>query len=129
MLGLADQVGGDELRGSAQSSAIDQDLGRPGEQVDADLAEELALGLGDVGVARPDEHVDALDRLGPERERGDRLDAAEDADLVGARPACIAATVARVGRPVEGRRAGRRRGSTPATLAVTTLMCAEATIG
>ena len=32
----------------------------------------------------PDEEVDRVDRLGPERQRGERLDAAEDVDLVGA---------------------------------------------
>ena len=36
-----------------------QDLGGPGDHVDADLAEHLALGLGDVGVARADDLVDA----------------------------------------------------------------------
>ena len=38
--------------GSACVVGDDQDLGRAGEQVDADLAEQLPLGLGDVGVAR-----------------------------------------------------------------------------
>ena len=70
--------------GSACSSAIDEDLGRPGEQVDADLAEQLALRLGDVGVAGTGDEVDPLDRLGAEREGDDRLHAAEEVDLVGA---------------------------------------------
>ena len=50
MLGLAEEVGGDHLdvRGVVGDH---QDLGRPGEEVDADAAEELALRLGDVGVA------------------------------------------------------------------------------
>ena len=62
----------------------DQGLGRAGEEVDADAAVELALGLGDIGVARPDQHVDGLDRLGAERHGADRLHAAEAVDHVGA---------------------------------------------
>ena len=69
-----------------------------------------------------------LDALGPERHRGHRLDAAEHEDLVGA---------AEVHRGDDRRMRARRRtaarrrrpAGTPAALAVTTLMCAEATIG
>ena len=84
VLGLAEQVGGDEPA-SAVLVGDDQDLRRPGEQVDADEAEQLALGLGDVGVAGADEHVDGLEVLDPEGHRGQRLHAAEADDLVGAR--------------------------------------------
>ena len=63
----------------------DEDLRRSGEQVDADLAEQLTLGLGDVGVARSGEEVDPLDRLCAEGQRHDGLDPAEQVDLVGAR--------------------------------------------
>ena len=62
----------------------DEGLGRAGEEVDADAAVELALRFGDIGVARPDQHVDGLDRLGAERHGADRLDAAEAVDHVGA---------------------------------------------
>ena len=60
MLGLAEQVGGAHL-GVGGLVGDDQDLGRAGQQVDADPPEELALGLGDIGVARADEHVDRLE--------------------------------------------------------------------
>ena len=71
-----------------------------------DLPEQAALGLDDVRVARAHEEVDRVDRLGPERQRGQRLDAAEDVDLVGA---CeVHGGDGGVGdAPVERRRAGR----------------------
>ena len=83
MLGLAEQVGGDELRvgGGVRDH---EHLGRPRQQVDADAPEQLALGLGDVRVAGADEHVDRLGAAEPERHRGQRLHAAEAEHLVGA---------------------------------------------
>ncbi len=83
MLGLAQQIGRAHL-GVGAVVGDDQDLGRPGEQIDADLAIELALGFGDIGVAGPDQHVDRLESLGAERHRRHRLDAAQHMDLVGA---------------------------------------------
>ena len=77
MLGLAQQVGGAELAVGADLVGDDQRLGRAGEQVDADAAEQLALGLGDEGVARADQDVDRRDRLRAERPSRHRLDAAE----------------------------------------------------
>ena len=72
VLGLAEQVGGDQARVGGLVGD-DQHLGRAGEQVDADAAEELALGLGDVGVAGADEHVDRREVLDqPEGHRGQR---------------------------------------------------------
>jgi hypothetical protein len=124
VLGLAEQVGGAHL-GVDRVVGDDQRLGGPGEQVDADPAVELALGLGDEGVAGPHQHVDRRDRAGADRHGGDRLDAAEHVDLVGAGE-CIAATIA--GCAAQGGGAVDARG-TPATLAVSTLMCAEAIIG
>ena len=62
----------------------DQRLGRPGQQVDADAAEQLALGLRHIGVAGADDHVDRRDALGAERHGRHRLHAAEHVDLVGA---------------------------------------------
>ena len=81
MLGLAEQVGGAHL-GVDGLVGDHHRLGRAGEEVDADAAVELALGLGDEGVAGADQHVDRRDRLGAERHRADRLDAAEHVDLV-----------------------------------------------
>ena len=82
ILGLADQVGSDDHRiGSLVGD--DQDLGRAGDEIDADLPEQPALGLDDIRVARTDEEIHRLDGLRPERERCDRLDATEDVDLVG----------------------------------------------
>ncbi len=81
VLGLTQQVGGAEL-GARGVVGDYQGLRGPGEQVDADAAEELALGLGDVGVARADKHVDHAHALGAERHRADRLDAAEAVDLI-----------------------------------------------
>jgi hypothetical protein len=83
VLGLAEQVGGAEL---AIHGVIgdDQRLGRPGEQIDADAPEELALGFRHIGIAGPDDHVDSGDRLGAERHGRDRLHAAEHVDVVSA---------------------------------------------
>ena len=83
MLGLAEEIGGAEL-GIDALVGDDQRLGRAGKQVDADTAVELALGFGDEGVAGADQHVDGRNGRGAERHRADRLDAAEDQDLVGA---------------------------------------------
>ena len=83
MLGLAEQIG----RAHFAIDAVvgdDQRLGRPGEQIDADPAEQLPLGFRDVSVARPDDHVDCGDSLGAQRHGGDRLHAAEHENLVGA---------------------------------------------
>ena len=81
VLGLAEQVGGDPV-GIVLAVGDDEDFARPGDHVDADDAVELALGLGDLGVARADDHVDRLDPLGAVGERGDRLRAADPPDLV-----------------------------------------------
>ena len=58
MLGLAQQIGGADL-GIDAVVGDDQRLGRPGEQIDADAAVELPLGLRHVGVAGTHQHVDA----------------------------------------------------------------------
>ena len=63
----------------------DEDLGGAGEEIDPDLAEELTLGLGHVRVARAGDEVDRIDRLGADRHGGDRLNPAEDIDLIGPR--------------------------------------------
>src|SRR5581483_9652185 len=78
------QVGRDELRVRALVGD-DEDLGRAGEQIDADAPEELPLRLGDVCVAGADDHVDRLDVVAAEHEQRERLDAADAEDVVGAR--------------------------------------------
>ena len=62
-----------------------QDLRRSGDHVDADLPEHLALRLGDVDIARPDDLVDARHGRGAIGERGDRLRAADADDALDAR--------------------------------------------
>ena len=62
----------------------DQHLARPGEAVDAHLAHDLALGLGDVGVARPDDHVAARHHRRAEGHGGDGLGAADRVQVVDA---------------------------------------------
>ena len=60
VLGLGQQVDRDAarvLRGVGEH----HDLGRAGDAVDADPAEHLALGLGDIGVAGPDDAVHRRD--------------------------------------------------------------------
>jgi hypothetical protein len=57
VLGLAEEIGGDQARVGAVVGDH-EDLGRAGQQIDADAAEQLALGLGDIGVAGPHKHVD-----------------------------------------------------------------------
>jgi hypothetical protein len=83
MLGLTQQVGGAEFPVDAVIGN-DQGLGRAGEEIDADTAIELALGLRHEGVARADQHVDGTDRLGSDCHGRNGLDAAEHEDLVGA---------------------------------------------
>jgi hypothetical protein len=89
MLGLAQEVGGNDLR-VGRVVGQDHHLRRPGQQVDPDRAEQLALGLGHVGVTGADEHVDGLEPLDPERHRGEGLDAADAEDLSSAPDVAIA---------------------------------------
>ena len=105
----------------------DQDLGRAGQQVDADAAEELALGLGHVLVARAAQHVHRLDVADAEGHRGDGRHAAQDEDPVGA-ALCMALTVAGCSPPLTGGVQATTR-FTPATLAGMMLICAEPNIG
>jgi hypothetical protein len=58
---------------------------RAGEDVDADLAEQRALGLGDELVARADDDVGRLAAEQAVGHRGDGLHAAQGHDDVGAR--------------------------------------------
>ena len=81
VLGLGEQVDRDP-RGIDGVVGDDRDLGRAREPVDADRAEDLALGLDDIRVARTDDHVDRPQRAGAERHRRDRLGAADRVHLV-----------------------------------------------
>jgi hypothetical protein len=83
VLGLADEIARDDRRvgGIVRDHA---DLGRPREDVDADLAEQRALGFRDELVARSDDDVGGLPREETVGERRDRLHAAERHDDVGA---------------------------------------------
>ena len=60
MLCLAQQVDRAHL-GVGGIVGDDQDFGRAGEEVDADPAIELSLGLGDISVAGADKHIDRLE--------------------------------------------------------------------
>ena len=84
MLGLGKHIGGDKTR-IAGAVRNDQDLARPGDHVDVDAAENLFFRFRDEPVARADDLVDLRYGFGPERQRGDRLRAA---DLKDASNAC-----------------------------------------
>ena len=74
VLGLRQQVRGREVR----PRGVVRDhhhLARPGEKVDADRAEDLALRLAHVGVPRAEDLVHGGNRLRPVGHRPDRLDA------------------------------------------------------
>ncbi len=81
VLRLRQQIGGDPFR-VVVPVGDDQDLGRAGDHVDPDLAEDPPLGRGDIGVARTDDLVDRRDRRRAVGERRDRLRAADPVDLV-----------------------------------------------
>ena len=83
VLGLRQQVGGDPV-GIRRLVGEDQHLGRPGDHVDADLAEHQPLGRRDIGIARPDDLGDRRDGFGAVGQRGDRLRAADAINLVDA---------------------------------------------
>jgi hypothetical protein len=83
VLGLADQVACDD-GGVGAVVGDDRHLGRSGEHVDADLAEQHALGLGDELVAGADDDVGRLAGEQAVGHRGDRLHTAQGHDDVGA---------------------------------------------
>ena len=80
VLGLRQQIDGDAARIVGGVGQHD-DLGRAGDRVDADAAEHLPLGLGDIGVARPDDAIDRRDAGGAIGQRRNRLRAADPIDL------------------------------------------------
>ena len=76
----------------------DQNFRRAGDHVDADLAEDAALGGCDKGVAGTDDLGDRSDGPGAIGERGDRLRAADAVDLVDAGERAAARTSGLSGR-------------------------------
>ena len=86
MLGLRQQVDGDQ-EFVGRFVGDDQDLGWPGEQVDADFAVQVPLGLCHVGIPGTGDEVDPVQKLGAERHRGHGLHATEEVDLIRSRHA------------------------------------------
>ena len=123
MLGLAEQVHSHN-KGVGLSVGYDEDLCGAGHEVDAHLAEKLALGLGYESVPGPGQKVDPGDGLSPERQRGDGLYPTQDIDFVRP-PICIAARVTSGNSPRIG---GVQAATLPtsAALAVTMVMWADA---
>ena len=66
--------------GSLSRVGDDEDLGRPGDHVDADAPEDPALGGGDKGVAGAGDLVDRRDGFGAVGQRRNRLRAADAVD-------------------------------------------------
>ena len=83
MLGLAEQIGRANFAVHALVSD-DQCLGRSSKQINADTAEQLALGFGDISIPRSNDHIDGTNGLSAKGHRCDRLHAAEHENLVGA---------------------------------------------
>ena len=80
MLGLRQQIGGDPV-GIAGVVGDDEHFRGAGDHVDADLAEHLPLGRGDIGIAGADDFRDRRDRRRAIGERRHRLRAADAIDL------------------------------------------------
>jgi len=81
MLGLGEQVQRQRPRVGILPED-DQQLARAGEAVNSDAVAQLALGLLDPRASGSHDHIDRIDRLRAQRERGDRVSAAEPVDLV-----------------------------------------------
>ena len=81
VLGLAHQIGSDPL-GIVEAVGDDEDLGRSGDHVDPDHAEQLALGLSDPGVAGAGDDIDRRDPFRAVGQRGDRLGPADPPQFV-----------------------------------------------
>ena len=83
MLSLAEQVGGDDA-GVTLAVGDDQDLAGTGHHVDADLAEDLLLGLGHELVAGADDLIHTGYALGAVSQGGYGLCPAHAEDAVDA---------------------------------------------
>ena len=83
VLGLRQQVGGDPVR-IVVPVGDDKHFGRAGDHVDADRAEDLALGGGDIGIARAGDLGDRARSSPCHRQARRRLRAADAVDLVDA---------------------------------------------
>src|SRR5262249_10270946 len=83
VLGLTKQVGRTNFTVHAVIGD-DQGLGRPGEKIDSDSAEQLPLGFRHIGVSGAYDHVDRLNRLCAECHGRDGLYATKHVDVVGA---------------------------------------------
>ncbi|OWK26566.1 hypothetical protein AJ87_05735 [Rhizobium yanglingense] len=80
MFGLGQKVSGDPVRVVILVCDY-QHFRRAGDHVDADRAEDLALGGGNIGVARAGDLCDRCDRLRAVGERGNSLRTADTVDL------------------------------------------------
>ncbi|MCY1259629.1 hypothetical protein D9M70_78530 [compost metagenome] len=76
MLGLGEQVHGDPVR-IGLAVAHHQDLGGTGDHVDSDLAKHVALGSGDIDVARADHFIDLRHAFGAVSQCGNGLSATD----------------------------------------------------
>ena len=83
VLGLREEVRGEPFR-IGFIVGDHHDLRRACDGVDADRAEDLALGLRDIGVAGADDLRDRLNRLGAVGERRDSLRASDAVNLADA---------------------------------------------
>lgn len=126
MLGLRQQIDRHD-KGVGGLVGDDEDLGGTGEQVDADLAEQLALCLGHIGIARSGDQIDPLDRLGSGGQGPDRLNSTEKVDLVRARE--VHRCYGRGWDLTTDRRGACGDAGHPGDLAVTMVMCADAVSG
>ena len=122
VLGLRPDVPGDDRRGDAGVRQHDQ-LAGAGQRLDADLAEEAALGLLDVDVAGADDEIHLADRLGAQRQGSDRLCAADRVHLLDAEQRACGQHRA-VGQAVGAGGEQTAMPTTPATWAGTTAITA-----
>ncbi len=81
VLGLAEEIGGDPC-GVILLVGDDEDFGRSGDHIYADIAEHLSFGFGDIGVARAGNFIDRRDGGGAVGESGDGRCAAHAPDFV-----------------------------------------------
>lgn len=80
VFGLSEEVGGNPV-GSSRAVGEDEDFAGAGEEIDGDLADELAFGFDDPGVARAEDFADVWDGGGAVGEGGDGLCSADAVDF------------------------------------------------